>query len=139
MIRCGHCCIPMIWIMNEAKTTTHPQPPSGGVGRSPDDSSVEPEEANEVPSASAAAAAPSFFMSVPDSAATMKKAPSNLSSPSPSSAPSSSSSCVVGSVRVNSELFLLHVAEYRAHPLAAGRFKEISDFTSFALCSTCEL
>ena len=102
----------MMCIMNEAKTTTQPQPPSGGVGRSPDDSSVDPVDANDVPSASfallAAAAAPSFFMALLDSAATMKIAPSSLSSLS-SSGPSSSSSCVVGSVRVNSELFLLQV------------------------------
>ena len=98
----------MIWIMNEAKTTTQPQPPSGGVGRSPDDSSVDPVDPNDVPSASLGLAAASFFMLLLDSVATMKIAPSSLSSSS-SSVPSSSSSCVVGSVRVNSELFLLQV------------------------------
>lgn len=98
--------IPMTCIMNEAKTTTQPQPPSGGVGRSPDDSSVDPVDATDVRSASLGLAA-SFFIPLPDSAATMKIAPSSLSSSS--SVPSSSSSCVVGSVRVNSELFLLQV------------------------------
>ena len=103
--------IPIICIMKEAKTTTQPQPPSGGVGRSPDESSVDPEDANDVPSASfglVAAAASSFLMSPPDSVATIKIAPSSLSASS-SSVASSSSSCVVGSVRVNSELFLLQV------------------------------
>ena len=97
----------MICIINEAKTTTQPQPPSGGVGKSPDDSSVDPVDAKDVPSASLGLAAASFFMLLLDSVATMKIAPSSLSSSS--SVPSSSSSCVVGSVRVNSELFLLKV------------------------------
>ena len=89
---------------------TQPQPPSGGVGRSPDDSSVDPVDPNDVPSAaSLGLAAASFFMLLLDSVATMKIAPSSLSSSSSSSVPSSSSSCVVGSVRVNSELFLLQV------------------------------